>query len=48
MFDTGHMLLPVKVDPILEKRDCTKDTFVTLDSNGFKIVLILLTEVVVF
>lgn len=48
IFGPGLMLLPPEVDPILEKQGCKRDVFMTLGSSGFKIVLALLTELVVF
>lgn len=48
MFDPGFILLGIKVNPIPKEQGCEKDTFVTLGLNGFKIVLALSTEVVIF
>lgn len=40
------MLLPAKVNSLMKKRDCKKYTFVDFNYKRFKIVLVLLTEVV--
>lgn len=48
MLDPGFMLLPANVDLILEEQGCRRDMFMTFSPNGFKIVLVLLTELIIF
>lgn len=45
-FNLDFILLPVKVNLILEQQGCKKDVLVTYDISYIEIILALLTEVV--
>lgn len=47
-FNLSFVLLSVKVNPILEKQDYKKDALVAYGTSHIKIILILLTNVIVF